>query len=441
MRPLPQAPTLAEALTELPKTHLPEFVASFARPAHPYLPWDDVRFRTPPEGLTHRQWWAAIKLGRSSMLRTLPLLQLTDGAPLRYALPDDVQRLVDRIGLRAGGTIGLAGTSPDAESRDRYITSSLIEEAITSSQLEGAATTSRVARELLRSGRDPDDRSEQMIVNNYRAMTRIRELRAEPFTPDLVREIHRIVTEGTLDDPAAAGRLQSDQARRVHVATPEGDVLHTPPPVDQLHDRLERLCSFANGEGSGYIPPVLRSIAVHFMAGYDHYFEDGNGRTARALFYWSMLREGYWLAEFLTISPFLKNAPAQYARSFEYVETDEGDLTYFFVHHLRVLNRALDTLEHWLDEKSAAASSTRQRLKSLGDQFNHRQIALLGHALNHPGFTYTGTSHARSHNVSLPTALSDLHGLADHGLLTPGKRGRRFVWTSPHTLSDFIAEL
>ena len=64
--------------------------------------------------------------------------------------------------------------------------------------------------------------------------------------------------------------------------------------------------------------PVLRATlpAIHFMVGYDHYFEDGNGRTARAFFYWSMLRQGYWLAEFLSISRVLRAAPARYARSF-----------------------------------------------------------------------------------------------------------------------------
>ena len=45
----------------------------------------------------------------------------------------------------------------------RYLVNSLMEEAIRSSQLEGATTTRRVAKELLRSGREPKDRGERMI--------------------------------------------------------------------------------------------------------------------------------------------------------------------------------------------------------------------------------------------------------------------------------------
>lgn len=38
------------------------------------------------------------------------------------------------------------------------------------------------------------------------------------------------------------------------------------------------------------------------MIAYMHPFVDGNGRTARALFYWYMLKSGYWLTEYLSIS-------------------------------------------------------------------------------------------------------------------------------------------
>lgn len=77
------------------------------------------------------------------------------------------------------------------EQRDRYVVRSLIEEAITSSQLEGAATTREVAKKMLAEGRKPRDRSEQMIVNNYLTMRRIVELKEKPLTPDMVLQVHR----------------------------------------------------------------------------------------------------------------------------------------------------------------------------------------------------------------------------------------------------------
>jgi Fic family protein len=141
-----------------------------------------------------------------------------------------------------------------------------------------------------------------MILNNFLTMQRIRELRKQPLTPQLVLDLHRLVTEGTLDDPADAGRLRP-AGKEVVVDDLYGTVLHVPPPAEELPQRLEALCLFANGKTPQvFIHPVLRAITLHFWLAYDHPFCDGNGRTARALFYWAMLHQGYWLFEFISIS-------------------------------------------------------------------------------------------------------------------------------------------
>jgi Fic family protein len=92
------------------------------------------------------------------------------------------------------------------------------------------------------------------------------------------------------------------------------------------------------------VHPVVRAILIHFMLGYDHPFYDGNGRTARALFYWSLARSGYWLMEYVSISRLLRQAPAQYARAYRHTETDDNDTTYFIVHQLEVIQQAIAAL-------------------------------------------------------------------------------------------------
>lgn len=395
-----------------------------------YLPWDKLRFRTPPEGLTAEQWWLAIRLARHSAQRDLPLLTDVDGVPFNFTLPDAVLEAIDYINSNASGAITISEQVTNPATRDRYVVSSLIEEAITSSQLEGAATSRRTAKEMLRSGRPPRDRSERMILNNYYAMQHVSALRHEPLTPDRICEIHRIVTEGTLDDPASAGRIHDDDAERVAVWGHGDQLLHRPPPVAQLPERMDRLCEFANGTTTGtYVPPVLRSLAVHFMMGYDHYFEDGNGRTARAVFYWSMLKQGYWLTEFLTVSRILRKAPAKYARSFLLTEQDAGDLTHFFIYHLGVIRRAIDELHDYLARKAQELRGIQQAIGALPGEFNHRELALLEHAVRTPGSVYTVASHSTSHQISGETARQDLTHLADLGLLVRGKVGKRHAWT------------
>lgn len=394
-----------------------------------YLAWDDFRFRAVPEPYTHEQWWSVLRLRRQGAARPLDLLRTTDGAPLSYVLADEVLQSVDHVTRTASGQIGVEEDIANPSTRNRYVVSSLIEEAITSSQLEGATTSRRVAKELLKSGRDPRDRSERMIFNNYRAMQYVGDNRREPVTPERLLELHRIVTEGTLDHSGAAGRLQAAGDERVSVWSPEGTLLHRPPPAEELSERLERLCRFANGEDAGaYLPPVLRAIAVHFMFGYDHYFEDGNGRTARAAFYWVMLREGFWLTEFITVSKLLKAAPSKYARSYLLTESDEGDLTHFFIYHLGIITRAIQGLHDYLDMKARELTQLKSVVSDRHAEFNHRQLALLEHALRNPDAAYTAYSHSMSHHVSGETARKDLGGLAERGLLDQQRRGKHFVW-------------
>ena len=101
----------------------------------------------------------------------------------------------------------------DHQARQRFLVNSLMEEAIRSSQLEGATTSRRVAKELLRTGRDPKDRGERMIFNNYRALQFMREEMGENLSPAVVLELHRILTDGTLDDPGAAWSAATARGR------------------------------------------------------------------------------------------------------------------------------------------------------------------------------------------------------------------------------------
>ncbi len=257
-----------------------------------------------------------------------------------------------------------------------------------------------------------------MILNNYFAMQGIRELAQNPLTPDTVLELHRIVTDGTLEHPEYAGRLQDRDDQRVSVWGDGDQLLHRPPPVNELPARLERLCAFANGsDDTPYMPAVVRAIVVHFMMGYDHYCEEGNGRTVRALFYWPMLREGYWLTEYLSISQILRKAPAQYARAFLMTEDEGGDLTHFVLYQLGVIRRAIDDLHEYLAAKAREIREVQSRLKGLPGEFNHRQLAVLDHAARNPTAVHTAKSHDASHRVTIETARQDLRALEARGAL------------------------
>jgi Fic family protein len=404
-----------------------------------YLHWDELRHKTPPDGFNHEQWWLRVKIARQALSRSVPLRDKY-GNPFAVSLSDSLQRRLYIVARDAAGALkGIDRTEGDS-SKDRYLVRSLIEEAMTSSQLEGAATTSQVAKDMLLSGRKPRDYGERMIHNNYTAMRELKERWADkPLTPDMIFEIHRTLTHSTLKDESWAGRFRT-AADNIIIEDETGRELHVPPKAEELPQRLKALCDFANDQDDAdFLHPVVRAILIHFQIGYDHPFCDGNGRTARALFYWSMLRSGFWLMEYLSISSILKKAPSQYIRAYLYTESDESDATYFVDHQLDVLLKAIEGLHGYLARKQDAQYRAETLLKpgsKLARELNYRQRALLLHALRHPDKPYTIEGHRSSHDVTYQTARSDLLGLAAVKLMTQYKHGRSFVFIPAADLAD-----
>lgn len=439
------APQVGDLFRSLSRDQVLEAVRATFDPAATeigeWVHWDKLRHLQPPGDLSHEQWWLGIKMARASLLRRFPLRD-DEGGQFSFAMPDEVLRLLHDVDRHCAGQIAMPDVVASSEqARQHYLVASLTEEAIRSSQLEGATTSRRRAVELLRSGRPPQDRSERMVLNNYRALEFIRGM-GPRLSPALVLELHRIVTDGTLHNPEAAGRLQRPDDERVGVYDAADDrLVHRPPPATQLPARLEALCNFANAEGEDtpFMHPVVRAILLHFWVGYDHPFEDGNGRTARALFYWSMRESGYWLTEYLSISRILRQAPAQYSHAYLLSENDGGDGTYFVIHQLRVIERAVAELHTYLARKVREIQAVERRMRVTGD-FNHRQLALIGDALRNHDRRYTYATHATSHGVTAETGRTDMLRLAESGLLVRVSAGRTHVYVASPDLAQRLGE-
>ena len=434
-------PKLKDLMAEIEPERLPHIFSLIqkVRTPHRYLHWGKLRHCTPPQGISHREWWMAVKLSRMDALKPMTLKD-TGGEPFLFAVPECVMKELHQIDLGAGGLVSLPDPITNSHTRDRYLVNSLIDEAITSSQLEGSVTTRKVAKEMIRSGRRPRDTSERMILNNYLTMQRIRDLKQSTLSKELVFDIHRLVTERTLDDLTAAGRFRRANEECV-VGDGFGQVYHQPPRAEELPERMAAMCAFANGKAPDYfIHPLVRAILLHFWLAYDHPFVGGNGRTARALFYWGMLHSGYWLFEFISISSILRKAPAAYARSFLYTETDDNDLTYFLIEQIRVIHRAIRELHTYIERKTEEVREIESHMRAL-DLLNHRQVELIRHALKHPGQRYTIASHQKSHNVAYQTARTDLLRLAECGLLEKWKKGKQMVFTAPKDMSDRLRSI
>ena len=406
-----------------------------------YMHWEELRHHPAPQGISSEAWWWAVKLARRQLGRALQLRD-QNGKPFTFAMTDTAQRLVHEVDRDASGHIVLPEDVTDPATRDRYIVNSLIEEAFRSSQLEGASTTRAVAKEMIRTKREPRTQSERMIRNNFYAMEWVRENKTEPLSTAAVFELHSIVTHGTLEQADAAGRFRrSDEDVRV-IDNSNSEVLHVPPPAGQLTERMDAMCKFANGTSSDepFIHPVARAIMLHFWLAYDHPFVDGNGRTARALFYWSMLHQNYWLAEFISISRVINKARSQYDKAFQFSESDGNDATYFLFNQLKVLRTAIHELHGYLKRKAQEVRELEHKLRGR-DDLNNRQIAVLNDALRHPDSRITIDGHQTLARVVYQTARTDLLGLVALGYLEQFKIGKKLYFIPVRDLAQKLKPL
>jgi Fic family protein len=399
-----------------------------------YLHWEELRRLRMPEGIGAEEVWRALKQFRVPYVN-IPFHE--GGKPFHYVNTPSIQQhlhILDRS--TSTGLVKLPRDVLTEERRASYIIRSLVEESITSSQLEGAATTREVAREMIRQRRPPRDKNERMIFNNFVTMESLRKSPPRTMDREAVFDIHRRVCFDTLDKPDAAGRFRKAD-EPVRVESEDGAILHIPPASGELEARMDNMCRFANDNSGPFIHPVIKAIILHFWLAYDHPFVDGNGRTARALFYWYMLRAGYDIFEFISISQILNKAPVKYGQAFLYTESDDNDLTYFIEHQLSVIEAAVEALGQYVDRQMQYQRQLRDLMRAQMC-FNHRQQDLLTHAFRHPGYTYTIRGHQNSHGVSAMTARNDLTELEKEGLILKEKVGKTFVFIVP---SDVVERL
>ena len=402
-----------------------------------YLYWDKFKWRIKAEDDAKKAWWAT-KFNRTIDRKYLTLFDKKNEV-FSFCIPDVIQaKLFQILSLASKGVV------PQNSIKEQYLISSLVmEEAISSSQLEGASTTRKIAKEILVAKKKPQNEDEQMIVNNYLLMKEVQRVKDEALSADMILEFHRIATQSTEDNGNVAGELR--KSNDIVIMDRDDNVLHQPPSFDSLPQRLFELCYFANEEHNGvnntaFINPIIKAIILHFMVGYDHPFADGNGRTARAIFYWFMLKQGFDYFEYISISKLLKKAPKQYSMAYIYSEVDDNDLTYFIDYHVDIILRAIDELLLYLQKKSEAFEEITEFLKdsSLSEKLNFTQKDIIKKAIQTPGRIFTAIEMSVDYDISANTARKYLNELVKYKILIGSKDGRLVTYIAPANLHELL---
>jgi Fic family protein len=390
-----------------------------------YLYWDELKYRI--KDAERRSFvWSFMKILRLMRYEKIPFKNLD----VLYSFIPEIVKGLHSIDRYLSGTIEIHNKTIKLE--QSYIINSLMEEAIASSILEGADTTRKVAKNMLMRGAKPKNQAEQMVLNNYEAMQFIVDRKNVPLSKELILNLHRIVAKNTMDE-SYVGRFRTDNEVEV-VDSSTGLLYHTPPDFKIIEGFIEELCKFANADAAidgkepdEFIHPIIKGVILHYFIGYLHPFNDGNGRTARSIFYWYVLSRGYWLFEFMPISRIILRSKKNYALSYLYSEYDQGDLTYFIKYNVHCITKSLEDLLKYLERKQSEQNATKAIIKKIKD-INQRQAAILRYMMEHSDEHFTIKQIMQMHSVVNQTARSDLLYLTERGYLMKEERGKAFYF-------------
>lgn len=372
-----------------------------------YLYWDKIKYKA--KNYSPSDLWDAVKFHREINNTSIRFGSYN----FTYLITDYILKALHKFDLNIGGTlgsnIGIAETD-----KTKFIISSIMEEAISSSQMEGANTTRKKAKEMIQKELKPKNKSEQMIMNNYVTMKHIIQHKQDDLTPENLRYIHQLVSNNTLDKSEEEGEFRSNDEIYVIDQT-NSEIVHLPPKYQELESLINDLCDFFNKDGKDFIHPIVKGCIIHFMIGWIHPFADGNGRTARALFYWYMLKKGYWLTEYLSISRIIKDTKSQYEKAYLYTEIDENDLSYFITYHIKTMEKAFEALKEYIGKKQREVVQAAKFLKI--PHVNERMAQILKIMNDDADRVLTSKELEKRFDISNFTARTDLKALVNLGFL------------------------
>lgn len=373
-----------------------------------YIYWSDLKYKKIDGFPDPKDLWAAIK-----SIRITNSIYPGDPFKLHFSPTNYMSRICHQFDMQFGGRWESESIIPK-ENRQRYLISSIIDEAISSSQMEGASTTRKIAKEMLRNKLKPKDKSQRMIYNNYQTICYLSTVKDEVLTPELILKVHALMTDATMDKQEDSGRWRINN----DVVVADGitnEIVHIPPQFSEIPNAIQWLCDFVNSEGLIFIHPIIKAIIVHYFISYLHPFVDGNGRTARALFHWYLLKEGYWLTEYLSISRVIYKSKNSYEKAFLKSEADNNDIGYFITYHLKALGRSFNDLKTYISKKTAQQNDY-NRLLRIGN-ISPRQAEIIYMLLNEEDRIITVKDVANKLLVTQTTAKHDIVGLLDRGFL------------------------
>ncbi|MBN2693015.1 Fic family protein [bacterium] len=408
-----------------------------------YIHWNDIYLSA--NNIDEKemiQKWLRLKFKRSQIYREFPIYHF-EKKSFKYILTPKIEKKLYFLDFHTSGNLSSQQPILEFHLKNSYLTHALVDEAIYSSTLEGCSITREDAKKLIHAELEPKTKDENLVLNHYEAMLYIKENIESPLSKEFLKDLHKILLKNIIsDDKLGKFRVEEDGS---FIVMGNDEDIFIAPDAKNIEEQISLLCSFANKicETNSFIHPIIKAIMLLFFSSHIHPFVELNGSISRALFFWYLLKNGYWLSEFISISKIIQQNPVNYTLPFLYTQTDDNDATYFIEGILDILLESIEDLQyHFQTElKDIEIFKTLFSSKDNAEKLNFRQHKILSHAVKNPGYIYTITEYKNLNGVVYDTARKDLLELSDKfKLLLKTKSAKSFIFISPSDLKKRLSK-
>ena len=220
------------------------------------------------------------------------------------------------------GLARLDGVTTVLPNPDIFIAMYVKKEALLSSQIEGTQASLEGVLEFEANLIPKEDIQEiKEVVNYVKALNYgIARLKEFPMSLRLIKEIHKILIEGTRGSHRDPGEFRKSQNWIGPAGASLNEAIFIPPPPDMVMPAMGEIEKFIYKKDE--IPPLIKIALIHAQFETIHPFLDGNGRVGRLIITFYLLWKGILLKPLLYLSFYLKKHRTEYYNLLMRVRTE-----------------------------------------------------------------------------------------------------------------------